>query len=279
MFVVGASLAILLCSVALFGRALAPNDPIATDVLHILAPPSDAYPLGTDELGRCIASRLLAGAGATLGSALLVEAVILVLGVAVGTLAGWCGGGVDTVCVTVIDTLLAFPSIILAIVIAGTLGAGLHNLILAMCAVYWVEHARIARSLTRGLRERGYIAAAYLSGGGAVKIIVRHILPHLLPQMLIRSTLNVSSILIGISSLSFLGLGVRPPRPEWGASLSEARAYINTNPRALILPIVCILVATAAFQLLGEALRDAMNPRKSHLVAAREGGRVHARRK
>jgi peptide/nickel transport system permease protein len=222
--------------------------------------------LGTDNLGRCIFSRLAAGARTTLGAALTVEALVLVIGLLAGMAAGYFGGLIDGIVVTLIDILLAFPSIILALVIAGFLGAGLTNLTIAFVSVYWVESARVARSITRAAREKDFVIASRASGSGAFKIIRLHLLPHVFPNMLIYSTLNMSSIIIGISSMSFIGLGVRPPAPEWGALLSEGRSYMRENPRMILAAVGCIMLSAACFQFLGEALRDALNPRKSHLA-------------
>jgi peptide/nickel transport system permease protein len=275
LFIAGVSLAFLLCLIALFGDAAAPNDPNATDILNTLAPPGGDYPLGTDNLGRCVLSRLLAGAGVTLRTALLTELIIFTVGLTAGVLAGYFGGAADACILMVIDTLLAFPSVILALVIAGMLGPGLRNLMAAMCAVYWVEHARIARSLARSLRERTFVLAARGCGSGHAKVLARHILPHMMPQMLVYSTLNVSSILIGISSLSFIGLGVRPPQAEWGALLSEARAYMDTRPVMAIAAILCVLLSVASFQLMGDALADAMEVRKNLLGVWNVKSRKH----
>jgi ABC-type dipeptide/oligopeptide/nickel transport system permease subunit len=274
LFAVGFMIALLLCAVALFGGMFSPNDPLAVDFQNTLLPPGAEFPLGTDNLGRCVLSRLLSGAGLTLGSALAVEGFTFVFGLLTGLLAGYFGKITDGVILVVIDTLLAFPSIILALVIAGILGAGLSNLILAMCCVYWVGHARIARSLTRSVREKTFVLAAKASGSGHLQIMLRKILPHILPQMIVYSTLNVSSIIIGISSLSFVGLGVRPPAPEWGASLNEARAYMGDNPIMLIAAIVCVLFSVAGFQLMGEGLRDALEVRGSQIF--RDGRRRDA---
>jgi ABC-type dipeptide/oligopeptide/nickel transport system permease subunit len=273
LFATGFIISLLLSAVALFGGVFAPNDPLSVDFNNTLAPPDGTFPLGTDNLGRCVLSRLLCGAGATLGSALIVESFTLTFGLLIGLIAGYFGKAADGVALIVIDTLLAFPSIILALVIAGMLGAGLFNLILAMCAVYWVGHARMARSLTRSVRGQTFVLAAKASGSGNFGIIFRKILPHILPQMIVYSALNASSVIIGISSLSFIGLGVRPPTPEWGASLNEARAYMGSNPQMLIATIVCVLLAVAGFQLISEGLRDVLSVRLPHIRIFRKGRR------
>lgn len=266
LFVAGSALAFFFILAALVGPFLAPHDPAETNIRAVLAPPDKAYPLGTDDLGRCILSRIIAGCRTTLGAALLVEALILLVGTAAGCGAGFLGGGIDGAVVTLIDILLSFPSIILALVIAALLGPGLTNLMIAMAAVYWVEPARIARSVARTLREKEFVTAARASGSGNRRILVLHILPHVLPHILVFGALNIGSIITGISSLSFIGLGARPPAPEWGAILTEGRAYMQINPLTLIVTITGIVLSIACFQLLGEALRDALNPRISHLT-------------
>ncbi|MDR3171674.1 MAG: ABC transporter permease [Treponema sp.] len=265
LFIVGASLVLFFVLVLILGPWLSPQDPIKTNIWNILAPPGAGYPLGTDELGRCILSRLIAGSRTTLGAALVVEALIFILGTLIGVVAGYLGGFIDAVVLTIIDILLAFPSIILALVIAGILGSGLTNLMLAMVSVYWVEHARIARSISRSVREKEFVLSSRALGSGTLRIIRLHILPHVLPNMLVYGTLHISSVIIGISSMSFIGLGVKPPAPEWGALLAEGRGYMRENPHMLIATIACIMLSAVCFQLLGEALRDALSPRVSHL--------------
>ena len=267
LLIAGFIIAAVLCFIAAFGAVLCPNNPTATDMQNILAPPGGAYPLGTDDLGRCILSRLIAGTGATLGTALVIESIIFTFGMVVGMLAGYFDGAVDGAVVITIDSLLAFPSIILALVIAGILGAGLMNLVIAMCCVYWVSHARVARSITRSLSGQTFVLSARVAGNGYGKIILRHILPHVIPKMAVYFALDISSIIISVSSLSFIGLGVRPPAPEWGAMLNESRAYMTTNPLALILSIVCILIAVAGFQMIGEGIRDLYDTRETQLYS------------
>ncbi|MDR0641679.1 MAG: ABC transporter permease subunit [Treponema sp.] len=267
LFIAGILLALFFVILTLAGRQFIPHDPLKTDIWNVLAPPGGDYPLGTDNLGRCVFSRLIAGTRLTLGTALIVETIILVIGIVTGTAAGYFGGIVDEILLILIDILLAFPSIILALVIAGLLGAGLTNLAIAFVSVYWVESARVARNITRSVREKDFITASRASGSGALKIIRRHIAPHVFPNMLIYGTLNISSIVIGVSSMSFIGLGVKPPAPEWGALLSEGRAYMRENPLMILSAIGCIMLSAACFQFLGEALRDALNPRKSHIAS------------
>lgn len=254
----------LLCA-AFLAPFFAPHDPLAISLENMLAPPSVAYPLGTDELGRCIFSRLIAGGRTTLGAAFTVELTTLACGILLGTCAGFSGGIFDSVLVTLIDILLAFPSIILALVISGILGSGLHNLMIAMIFVYWVEPARIARSASRVLREKEFILYARAVGCTKGRMLLKHILPEIIPGMLVFSTLHITHIIIALSSLSFLGLGVRPPAPEWGAILSEQRNYLRENPFAALAVLFCLILSAACFQYAGEKLRDEQNPRKSFL--------------
>ncbi|MDR2510168.1 MAG: ABC transporter permease subunit [Spirochaetaceae bacterium] len=256
---------VLLLSAALLAPLLAPRDPLALSLSNTLSPPSAEYPLGTDELGRCILSRLLAGSRLTLGTALVIEASILGAGVAAGLAAGFFAGVFDALLVCIIDILLAFPSIILALVLSGVLGAGLHNLTLAMMAVYWVEPARIARSSARAAREKEFVLSARALGCSSARIIFKHVLPEILPAMLVFGTMQTAHIVIALSSLSFLGLGARPPAPEWGALLAEQRNNLFGNPLAAAALLLCLTLSCACFQYSGEKLRDTLNPCRSCL--------------
>jgi peptide/nickel transport system permease protein len=203
-----------------------------------------------------------------LGTALGVGLFTLTAGTLAGIWGGYFGGLREGALLVALDTLLAFPSVILALVIAGLLGPGLLNLALALCAVYWVEPARLARSLARNLRERDFVLSARASGSGPWKIIRLHILPQALPHMAVYGALNLSSLILGLSSLSFIGLGARPPAPEWGALLAEGRSYMRENPWMILAAVACVFLSAACFQVLGEALRDSLAPRQSHLPSA-----------
>jgi ABC-type dipeptide/oligopeptide/nickel transport system permease subunit len=255
---------VVLCA-AFLAPFAAPHNPNDISLDNTLVPPSAEYVLGTDELGRCIFSRLLEGGRTTVGAALLIELTLVFLGTLLGTYAGFSGGIFDTVLLVIIDILFAFPSLILALVIAGWLGAGLRNLMLAMSLVYWVEHARIARSMACELREKEFVLAARALGCPPSVIIGRHIIPQIIPVMTVHATLHITQLIIGISSLSFLGLGVRPPAPEWGALLAEQRNFLRENPAALCAILLCIVLSAAAFQISGEISRDRLNPRISCL--------------
>ncbi|MDL2237123.1 ABC transporter permease subunit [Christensenellaceae bacterium OttesenSCG-928-K19] len=265
LFIAGFAIAVFYLFVAVFEPVLMPNDPLQTDIFNTLSPPSAQYPLGTDDLGRCVLSRLIAGTRSTLGATLLIELIIASVGVTIGVVAGFFGGGADLVSVGAIDIFLAFPSLILALVVAGFLGPGMQNLILAMSMVYWVEYARVTRSIVKSLREKEFVTAARALGSSSFTIIRKHILPNALPQIMIYATLNISTVIISISAMSFIGLGAAAPAAEWGSMLSDARAYINTNPQIMISIIIAIVLAVACFQMLGEAMRDRLSPRHTQL--------------
>ena len=263
--IIGLSIALFFVIIAIFAPFIMPNDPLATNMQNVTAPMSHEYPLGTDDLGRCVFSRLIAGCSTTLGAALIIELVTFAIGISLGVLAGYFGRVLEVFVVGVIDILLAFPSLILALVIAGIMGPGLPNLMIAMILVYWVEYARVSRSMIMSLKEKTFVDAAIAIGSKPFAIIWRHILPNSIPSFISLLSLNMASIILGLSSMSFIGLGVQPPTPEWGAILEDSRAYMNTNPQMLIGAIICIVLSVACFQMIGEALRDSLNPRRPHL--------------
>ena len=197
--------------------------------------------------------------------ALLAAAVTLALSMAialtVGILSGYHGGWTDTALMGVVDLLLAFPSLILALAVAGALGPGLLNVLLAAGAVWWVGHARIIRGVTLATRQQEYVTAARATGAGGFRIIVRHIAPNIIGPIIVIASLDVGWIILGIAGLNFLGLGAQPPTPEWGAMLNDARPHLQTSPRLLLLPGAAIFVAVLGFNLLGDGLRDLLDPR------------------
>ncbi|GMO35817.1 MAG: dipeptide/oligopeptide/nickel ABC transporter permease/ATP-binding protein [Termitinemataceae bacterium] len=262
LFIFGIIIAIIFLAIVILSPLISPHDPYKTDITKSLRSPSFEYPLGNDEQGRCILSRLIYGTRTTITAALSIEIFILVIGSIAGIAAGYFGGIIDVIVLTLIDVLLSFPSFILALVIAGILGFGISALMIAMIAVYWVEPARIARSLCRTLREKDFILGERALGASDLRIIFYHIAPNLVPSMLVYGALNMSSVIISVSSMSFLGLGVRPPIPEWGNMLTTGRFE---NPLMIIAVIVCIIAVSAAFQMIGESARDVLNPRFTHL--------------
>lgn len=236
-------------------------DPTEINLPDRLLSPSPEHLLGTDHLGRDTFSRITHGARMTLLAAAATLALSMTIALTVGILSGYHGGWPDTALMGVVDLLLAFPSLILAIAVAGALGPGLFNVLLAAGAVWWVGHARIIRGVTLGARQMEYVTAARAAGAGNLRIILRHIAPNILGPIIVIASLDVGWIILGIAGLSFLGLGAQPPTPEWGAMLNDARPHLQTAPRLLMLPGAAIFVAVLGFNLLGDGLRDMLDPR------------------
>lgn len=245
---------------ALAAPWLAPADPSHTDVTNRFASLSLEHPLGTDQLGRDILSRLLYGSRLSIGMAVAATLGITVLGTAFGLIAGMYGRGVDTLIMRIVDILQALPGIILALAIAGILGAGLTNLLLAIVIVSWAGYARVVRGMTLSIREREFVVAAQALGVRKLWVGLRHILPNLVGPIIVLSTLDMGMTLLAISALSFLGLGAQPPTPEWGAMLAEAGNYIAQEPMLILYPGAAITLLVLAFNLLGDGLRDAIDP-------------------
>ncbi len=259
----GLMIILLVIIAAIFAPYLAPHSPEPVDLgLKLLAPGHD-YPLGTDALGRCLYSRLLFGARVTLQYSLSILVVIMLIGIPLGLLSGYLGGIVDSFIMRVADTILAFPNLILALVLVGILGPGLFNVMLALALVSWVGYARIVRGMVLSVREKEYIAAARVCGTSTAALIRRHIVPNILPPLIVLATLDLGKLILAIATLSFLGLGAQPPVPEWGAMINEARPYLQTVPRLMLAPGISIAVTVLGFNLLGDGLRDLLDPRGS----------------
>ena len=261
----GTALGLFLVVSLLLAGLLAPwlplDDPTEIDLPERLLPPSTEHLLGTDHLGRDTFSRIVYGARMTLLAAAVTLALSMTIALSVGILSGYHGGWTDTALMGVVDLLLAFPSLILALAVAGALGPGLFNVLLAAGAVWWVGHARIIRGVTLGARQMEYVTAARAAGAGNLRIILRHIAPNILGPIVVIASLDVGWIILGIAGLNFLGLGAQPPTPEWGAMLNDARPHLQTAPRLLLLPGASIFVAVLGFNLLGDGLRDLLDPR------------------
>jgi peptide/nickel transport system permease protein/nickel transport system permease protein len=251
---------VIMTGTALLGPVLAPHDPNQLDLSQKLLAPCQQYPLGTDHLGRCLLSRLIYGARISLGLAAAVMAVTIAVSIAVGTTAGYRGGLTDNLFMRLCDMLLAFPNLILALVIVGMLGPGLLNVMLAMVLVQWVWYARIIRGLVLSLKESDFVLAARVAGTPGYLVVARHILPNIISQIIVLATLDVGWVILNICALSFLGLGAQPPTPEWGAMLNDGRQFLRSNPALMIYPGMMILTVVVAFNLFGDALRDILDP-------------------
>jgi peptide/nickel transport system permease protein len=260
--VIGLTILVLVTVVALFANIVAPYDPTELDPTANLAPPSRDHWLGTDNLGRDVFSRLVYGARWTLGAAGLAALGIVLLGVTIGVLAGYFGGLVDDLLMRVVDVLLAFPSIILALAIVGMMGPSLVNVLIGMVAVWWVDYARVVRGLTMRVVQHDYVLSAHCCGCGSGRMIVRHILPNVIPSVIVLATLELGALMLAISGLSFLGLGAQPPTPEWGTMLSDGRLFFLNAPQLMMYPGIAITLVVLGCNLLGDGLRDALDPRQ-----------------
>ncbi|MCC6626610.1 MAG: ABC transporter permease [Chloroflexi bacterium] len=235
---------------------IAPHDPDALDMSIALSPPDATHILGTDQLGRDMFSRLLYGGRMTLWVSGVSTVGIVTLGLVVGLVAGYFGGRLDLAISTILTVLLALPSLLLSLAILGILGPGDESLLIALVAAGWAGHARIFRASVLSLREQVYIEAAISLGARSTRILGRHLVPNLLPTVIVLATLDFGALLLTVSSLSFLGLGVQPPTADWGVMLNDARPYFSQEPMLMIVPGVCIAAVALTSNLLGDALRD-----------------------
>ena len=255
------ALALLLIVCSFFSEYLTPYDPYLQNLDIAKQPPTRAHPLGTDRYGRDMLSRVIAGSRASIFSTLLLVAVITALGTAVGVTCGWVGGLTDTVLMRISDVFLAFPGLVFALAVAGSLGGGLQNAIIALAAISWPKYARIARSQTLSQKESQWMKAVRLSGSGTGKIIWGHILPNILGPILVTSMLDIGTMMMELAALSFLGLGAKPPIPEWGSMMSDTRSLMTTSPWITFSPGIAIFLSVMIFNLLGDTIRDYADPK------------------
>lgn len=258
---VGLSIVLLLCLLALFAPLLAPGDPVAADLTKRLTAPGEISALGTDHLGRDILSRLIYGARYTLMVVGLVAITAAPVGLFVGALSGYFGGWVDAVLMRITDIFLAFPKLILALAFVSALGPGIENAVLAIALTAWPPYARIARAETITVRKADYISAARLQGAGHMRLITGHVMPMCISSVIVRVTLDMAGIILTAAGLGFLGLGAQPPAPEWGAMISDGRQYLLDQWWVAAMPGIAIFVVSLGFNLLGDGLRDVLDPR------------------
>jgi peptide/nickel transport system permease protein len=258
----GLGIVLALVLTALFADLLAPYSPIQGDLrTQRLLPPSAAHWFGTDDQGRDILSRLIHGSRITLSVVTLVAVLAAPVGLLVGTVAGYAGGWVDAVLMRITDVFLAFPKLILALAFVAALGPGIDNAVIAIAITSWPPYARIARAETLTVRRSDYIAAVQLIGASPVRIVLRHIMPLCLASLIVRVTLDMAGIIITAAGLGFLGLGAQPPSPEWGAMIAGGRQYVLDQWWVAAAPGAAIFVVSLAFNLLGDGLRDALDPK------------------
>ena len=257
-----AALALAVVLLALLSPWLTPYDPNAQDMAAALQPPSADHWLGTDSHGRDVLSRVIAGARTSVFSALILVAVSAVSGSVIGIACGWFGGWLDTLLLRLGDLFLAFPGMVLALAVAGLLGGGMGNAILAIALVSWPKYARLARSQTLTVRGAPYLTAACMAGNGPVRLMARHILPNIAGPLLVTASLDIGTMLMELAGLSFLNLGAQPPTAEWGSMMSKGRSLIQTAPWTILGPGVAIFLTVLIFNLLGDSLRDHLDPRR-----------------
>ncbi len=260
LIVTGGVILALVLGLTLAAPMLAPYHPAEQRARERLQGPSRAHPMGTDRLGRDIYSRVLYGGQTSLSASSIALGVTLTIGVALGLLAGYAGGWVDGAIMRLVDVLLAFPSFILALIVAGLYGPGLLKVVLAATAVWWVSYARVTRSLVLQAKQEGYVQAARAAGARPLSIAVREVLPQILGPIVVLATLNLGRLILTLSGLSFLGMGAQPPTAEWGLMLSEGKAYFMEFQHMMVFPGLMIFVTVLGLTLLGEGLRDVLDP-------------------
>ena len=262
--VAGLGIIIALVLVAIFADLIAPYSPVIGDLKGArLLPPSATHWFGTDDLGRDIFSRVVHGSRLTLFVVVLVAVIAAPIGLLVGTAAGYAGGWIDAVLMRITDIFLAFPKLILALAFVAALGPGIENAVIAIAITSWPPYARIARAETLTVRNSDYIAAVQLMGASPFRIVLRHIMPLCLSSLIVRVTLDMAGIILTAAGLGFLGLGAQPPLPEWGAMIASGRRFILDQWWVAGMPGLAILVVSLGFNLLGDGLRDALDPRSA----------------
>ena len=257
---VGLALVALLLLMALLGPWLSPYDPTLVNLDDRLLPASSAHWLGTDHLGRDVLSRLIVGTRLSLGSVVLTLGLVLILGVVIGGIAGVIGGKLDMFLMRLCDMFLTFPTLVLAFFLIAVLGTGLTNVIIAIALSHWAWYARMVRGMVIAQRNRDYVLASRLAGASRLTRLRQHIMPNVVGQLLVLASMDIGHMMLHVSGLSFLGLGVSPPTPEWGVMINDSKEFIWTHPQLLLWPGLMIFLAVMAFNLLGDALRDRLDP-------------------
>ncbi len=247
----------------IFGRHFAPNDPYKLYYDHILEPASEQFPMGTDQMGRCLFSRILYGGRDSLLTIIIIVTITSIVGSFIGILSALSGGIVDAIVMRLTDMLLAFPGMIFIIALISVLGVGYKSILISMTALGWMQYARVSRALTLELKESNFIAEARLGGASTVRIVTKYIMPNLLPHILVIISPNLGSLFLTLASLSLLGLGSQPPTPEWGYMLSEGKTFMQRAPWLLYFPGLAILLSVIIFNLLGDSLRDILEPQQT----------------
>lgn len=261
-FAVSSLLVLALLALAAAAPVLSPYDPVEATMQNANLEPSAEHIFGTDKLGRDVFSRILYGARYSLSGVLLLVAVIFLVGTSLGIISGYYGGKVDTVIMRISDMMISFPGMILAIAIAGILGGSLVNAVIALTIVSWTKYARLARSMVLKIKKRDFVEAAVVNGGKPTHILWKHIVPNILPLMVITAAADIGAMMMELAGLSFLGFGSQPPAPEWGLMLNEGRQQLQTAPWLMVFPGLAIFLTVVVFNLWGDSLRDVLDPRQ-----------------
>lgn len=255
------TLAALLLIGSIFSEHLTPYDPYLQDLMNTKAAPSAEHIFGTDRYGRDMLSRVIVGSRTSIFSTLLLVAIITIVGTVIGVFCGWYGKWIDTLLMRISDMFLAFPGLVFALAVAGVLGGGLQNAIIALAAISWPKYARIARSQTLAQKETAWMKAVKLSGSSTSKMIFKHILPNIIGPILVTSMLDIGTMMMELAGLSFLGLGAKPPTAEWGSMMSDTRSLLTTVPWVTLAPGLAIFISVMVFNLLGDTIRDYADPK------------------
>ena len=254
-------LVLLLILIVILAPVISPYNPLEAVMKDANQAPSAAHLFGTDKLGRDVLSRILYGGTYSLTSVLALVAIIFCVGTTMGVLAGYYGGMVDTVIMRIADMMISFPGVILAIAIAGVMGGSLVNAMIALTVVTWTKYARLARSVVLKIKKRDFVDAAIVSGGTSTHILIAHILPNIIPVLIVTAVSDIGAMMMELAGLSFLGFGSQPPAPEWGLMLNEGRQQLQTAPWLMFFPGLAIFLTVVVFNLWGDALRDVLDPR------------------
>jgi len=260
MAMVGIAVIFLFILMAIFAPFIAPHDPLEQNIVERLSSPSTEYPFGTDDLGRCVLSRVIYGARISLLIAIAIVGITTAVGTVLGLISGYYGGIIDEVIMRAVDVNIAFPGLVLAIVLASILGPGFLSLVIALSVVGWIGYARVIRGSVLSVKEKEFVEAAKALGVGDWRIMFQHILPNVIAPVMVLAMLTMGFTILIVSGFSFLGLGAQPPTPEWGYMLNEGRSFMRTAPHLMIFPGLAIIMTVLGFNLLGDALRDTMDP-------------------
>ena len=261
--IVFAGLAAALLLITIFAKYICPYDPYAQDLTQAMQPPGAAHLMGTDTYGRDMLSRVLIGAQTSISSTFALVAIITVFGTVVGIFCGYYGGIVDSVMMRISDVCLAFPGLVFAMAVAAILDGGVRNAVIALALISWPKYSRIARGQTLSVKNLPYMQASQMAGDSVLQMIFRHVLPNIVGPILVTSMLDIGTMMMEIAGLSFLGLGAQPPVAEWGSMMSSGRSMLQTYPWIVLSPGLAIFISVVIFNLLGDSIRDYMDPKNT----------------